>query len=222
MPLNRTQRMGTAAATGDSPLGMSPRGMPTLQPTVLLVGGRMQKGLREEGIHRRWAGSTRDFVRLPGSRLLVPAARGPQWLNPCQRLRPTCTRGTYFLAALRSEWPTNWENAALRQAFARNRVPCVHMGWAFWHPPTREGRSCLKSRPACTRGMHFLTAGDRQRVARVERMGPGAGLPRGLPRSTWLLPLPFFDLRWLAGWRRHGLVEGWLRSHDGGHFHRSP
>ena len=43
MPLNRTQRMGTAAAMGDPTLGMSPRGMPTLQPTVLLVGGRTQK-----------------------------------------------------------------------------------------------------------------------------------------------------------------------------------
>ena len=220
MPLNRTQRMGTAAATGDSPLGMSPRGMPTLQPTVLLVGGRTQKD--SEKRERSGAGSARVSARLPGLRLRVPAALVPQWLDPCQRLRPTCTRGTHFLAALRSECPTNWENAALRQAFVRNRVPCVHMGWAFWHPPTREGRSCLKSRPACTRGMHLLTAGDRQRVARVERMGPGAGLPRGLPRSTWLLPLPFFDLRWLAGWRRHGLVEGWLRSHDGGHFQRSP
>jgi hypothetical protein len=106
---------------------------------------------------RSAAGSARVSARLPGLRLRVPAARVPQWLGLCQRARPACTHGTHFLAALRSECTTNWGNAALRQAFVRNRVPCVHMGWAFWRPPAREGWSCLKSRPACTHGAFAST-----------------------------------------------------------------
>ena len=86
-----------------------------------------------------------------------PPAGGAQRSCPCQKLHPMRTRGTNFLAAPRPRRPANWGSAASRRAHVRNRVPCVHPGLAFRHPPVPQGRFCLEPRPACTRGTGFLT-----------------------------------------------------------------
>ena len=148
--------------------------------------------------------AARGSRRALGPRLRTPAG-GAQRSCPCQKLHPMRTRGTHLPAAPKSRRPANWGSAASRRAHVRNRVPCVHAGVAFRHPPVPWGRLCLGSRPACTRGTGFLTrARPRHPSGRID--APVGLAPCRKPRVVCTRGTRFPAAR---GSRRAARARGW-------------
>ena len=129
------------------------------------LGARVRPARRARGVTR---------TRLHSLALCRPRLR--------RKPRPACTRGMDFLPAEKRRCPANRRNVSAERADVGNLPTCVHARWAFWHPRSCTGTSCLRSRPACTHGTHFLartgpsfqsTGETRQRnMAHVRNLAP--------------------------------------------------
>jgi len=113
-----------------------------LPPRSLTSGPRRHPARRARGVTR---------TRLHSLALCRPRLR--------RKPRPACTRGMDFLLAEKRRCPANRRNVSAERADVGNLPTCVHARWAFWHPRSCTGTSCLRSRPACTHGTRFPTRG---------------------------------------------------------------
>ena len=163
-------------------------------------------------------GSGRGCRGAGRARPRIPAGR-PR--RPCPRREPrhACTRGAHLPAAPGPRLPANWGCAASRRARVGNRVPCVHAGVAFRHPPVSQGRLCLEPRPACTRGTRLLTRA-RPRHPSSRQDSPAGWAPCRKPRVVCTRGTRFPAARETSSessrysilWPGHPAVSGSLRT----------
>ena len=164
-------------------------------------------------------GAARVSDRLFGPAGPHPSACGPRRPCPRRKPRPACTRGAHLPATPGPRLPANWGSAASRRAHVRNRVPCIHAGVAFRHPPVPWGRLCLEPRPACTRGARLPTRA-RPRHPSSRQDSPAGWAPCRKPRVVCTCGTRFPAARETSSessrysilWPGHPAVSGSLRT----------